>query len=92
MVILYINTTQRRAQVVELLHQMVAQGMDYEQPQDFNHPIVYVRSAWPNSKELLSLPLHVQCEELKYVSGNFLSIRVNTIDAEYVSFEPDYYI
>ena len=90
MVIIYHHSTERRKHALAVVRSLMAQGMDVNQPQNFNHPIVMIRDSWPDKKTAYNLPLSFQCEEIQFVDGDFRSVRTSIVDVEWL--EPEYYI
>lgn len=82
-VVLYENTDERRNHVLNLLKQVIGQNTDLSRA-TIDHPICSVRPVWPEDESLLSLPLNIQCEEMEYKEGEFVSFRKLVVDAEFV--------
>ena len=77
--VLYENTEERRNHVLNFLKHLIDQKVDLTQT-PIDHPVCSVRPSWPNPKDLLNLPLIIQCEELELKEGNFVSCRRLVID------------
>ena len=87
-VIIYRHRDDVRANIQTLVSQLVPQGLNFALT-PLNHPIFNSRPFWPEAKELLSLPMSHQCEEVVWDGQVLESKRKLIIDVEVVVEEPE---
>ena len=82
-VIIYHNSNEVRQQVVRQIIELITKGANLETG-NVNAPGFSTRTRWPNLAEMVSFPMHIQCEEGEWNGQQLTSLRQLVIDAEFV--------
>lgn len=84
-VVIYQNDDNVRRMIEQQIPLLVKEhGVDLLK-KEFSTPVFKSHPQWPNSKDMMSLPMSWQCEEFDWEDSKLISVRKLVLDAEIIS-------